>query len=142
MSFTIVDSCSGCGRCIAICEPRAITGATGGLHVIDPGGCVDCGACAIVCGDGAVRDEKGERFAVEGLCAEVPLKAIVRRDACTGCGDCVTSCLFMAIVRVLGAGCATHARVIDSRCTGCGVCQLECDKDAIELVDSKSDEPG
>ncbi|MEI8256747.1 MAG: 4Fe-4S binding protein, partial [Deltaproteobacteria bacterium] len=59
-----------------------------------------------------------------------------------GCGDCVTSCLFKAIVRVLGAGCATHARIIDSRCTGCGVCQLECDKDAIELVDAPTDEPG
>jgi heterodisulfide reductase subunit A len=62
------------------------------------------------------------------------LRAVVHVELCTGCGECVKSCPFGAIVRVLTEGATPFARVFESRCTGCAVCALECDKHAIELV--------
>ena len=140
MSFTIVDSCSGCGRCVAVCPTHAIVGRPDGQHRVDAAACVDCGACAIVCFDDSVRDERGERFAIQGLCGGAPKRAVVHREDCTGCGECVKSCPFGAILRVLIEGRTPFARVIDSRCTGCSICELECDKNAIEMVCVHPDE--
>lgn len=141
MSFTIEDSCSACGRCLTVCPTHAIVGGDDVRHEVDPSRCIDCGACAIVCSDDAVRDELGERFAIQGLCGSKPMRAIVHIESCTGCGDCVTSCTFNAILRVLVEGRMPHARVVESRCTGCAICALECDKGAIELVCALTDEP-
>lgn len=134
MTFSIAQSCSGCGRCVSICPERAITGETGKAHLIDSRLCIDCGACAIVCADEAILDEHGVPFAIQGLCLGTPLRAVVHEESCTGCGECVKTCPLGAIVRVIAQGRAAFARVLESRCTGCAVCQLECDKGAIEMV--------
>ena len=55
----ITDRCTGCGRCIAACEPRVLWLAARGweksaaLH--DAGGCTGCSKCAAVCPFNAIR---------------------------------------------------------------------------------------
>lgn len=58
-------------------------------------------------------------------------EAVIRRDDCTGCGECVTHCRFDAIKADGRSG----ARfVIDPvSCEGCGVCVRYCPEEAIDF---------
>jgi MinD superfamily P-loop ATPase len=54
---------------------------------------------------------------------------------CTGCGTCVSSCRFGAIVS-MGSGLS-----IDTyKCEGCGVCEYVCPEDAVSMVAKKAGE--
>ena len=59
------DRCSGCGRCIAACEPRLFAFEQLGwrkisvLQDMDP--CTGCGKCAIVCPITAITMHKKAR---------------------------------------------------------------------------------
>jgi len=46
--------CNHCGRCLEVCEPKAITYAEKGVH-IDRDKCTNCGACVPVCPSNAMR---------------------------------------------------------------------------------------
>jgi heterodisulfide reductase subunit A len=65
-----------------------------------------------------------------------PLVAIVEPDACTGCGDCLTTCPYDAVA--LGdAGMDGQARVAvisPTACKGCGGCVPVCPESAIDLL--------
>ncbi|MDA8296421.1 MAG: FAD-dependent oxidoreductase [Actinomycetota bacterium] len=60
-----------------------------------------------------------------------PEVAIVRAEACSGCGECVSACPFAAIALLDGA--SPRARVDASACKGCGACVPVCPEDAIDL---------
>jgi NADH:ubiquinone oxidoreductase subunit F (NADH-binding)/NAD-dependent dihydropyrimidine dehydrogenase PreA subunit/(2Fe-2S) ferredoxin len=49
--------CSGCGRCVEVCGPKAIRGERKQPHRIDPAVCTRCGACKSVCPTEAVASE-------------------------------------------------------------------------------------
>lgn len=61
-----------------------------------------------------------------------PMVAVVRADACTGCGECLASCPYDAIaLRDQDGG---PVAVIDTAgCKGCGGCAPTCSVDAIDL---------
>jgi MinD superfamily P-loop ATPase len=60
-------------------------------------------------------------------------EAVVRQQACTGCGSCLALCRFDAILQEGGgAGTATF-RVDPLACEGCGVCARFCPAGAIEM---------
>jgi heterodisulfide reductase subunit A len=62
-----------------------------------------------------------------------PLVAIVDAQACTACGDCLTSCPYDAISMTEGAD--RHAAVISpTGCKGCGGCVPICPENAIDLL--------
>jgi NADH:ubiquinone oxidoreductase subunit F (NADH-binding)/Pyruvate/2-oxoacid:ferredoxin oxidoreductase delta subunit len=43
------ETCTGCGKCLAICPEEAIEGEEDYIHVIDAGACTKCGLCYEVC---------------------------------------------------------------------------------------------
>jgi len=50
-----IDSlCNHCGRCLEVCEPKAISLAEKGIH-IDRDRCTNCGLCVPVCAANAMR---------------------------------------------------------------------------------------
>ncbi len=58
----------------------------------------------------------------------LPEVAEVAVEKCTGCGRCLSSCQYGAIV---GEG--DKVRVLESVCTGCGACLSTCPQEAITL---------
>ena len=55
-----IDRCTGCGRCVAACEPRVLSLETmpdwrksAVLHA--PDGCTGCSLCAVRCPFGAIE---------------------------------------------------------------------------------------
>jgi NADH:ubiquinone oxidoreductase subunit F (NADH-binding)/NADH:ubiquinone oxidoreductase subunit E/NAD-dependent dihydropyrimidine dehydrogenase PreA subunit len=49
ITYSINDSCTGCGACVKPCPVNAITGERKELHVIDEEKCIKCGICYEVC---------------------------------------------------------------------------------------------
>jgi len=43
------ETCTGCGKCLAVCPEGAIEGEEDYIHVIDQGACTKCGLCFDVC---------------------------------------------------------------------------------------------
>ncbi|NTV73968.1 MAG: 4Fe-4S dicluster domain-containing protein [Holophaga sp.] len=43
------ETCTGCGKCLAVCPEGAIEGEEDYIHVIDQGSCTRCGLCFDVC---------------------------------------------------------------------------------------------
>lgn len=60
-------------------------------------------------------------------------EAVIRQEACSGCGECLARCRFDAIR--LGEGAAGRATfVVDPlACEGCGVCVRCCPEEAVEF---------
>jgi len=58
-----------------------------------------------------------------------PLVAIVRPEACDGCGDCLGSCPYDAIEVAAGV-----AAISVTACKGCGGCVPVCPRNAIDLL--------
>jgi NADH-quinone oxidoreductase subunit F len=53
--YAAPDKCIGCHQCASVCEPHAIAGSEGMIHVVDPAVCSRCGACIAVCEAGAIK---------------------------------------------------------------------------------------
>ena len=51
--------CTGCGKCAAACEEKAIYGRPGYVYVLDQGFCTLCGKCQEICRDQAVIMTQG-----------------------------------------------------------------------------------
>lgn len=63
--------------------------------------------------------------------------AIVDRDACTGCGNCVAICPYVACALEPENG-AFKSRVDIMRCTGCGSCVAVCPNGSIQLPEQNA----
>ena len=61
-----------------------------------------------------------------------PLVAEVYADACTACGECLTTCPYDAIATTTIDG-RTVATISEATCKGCGGCVPVCPEDAIDL---------
>ena len=65
-----------------------------------------------------------------------PLVAVVHADACTGCGDCLSTCPYSAI-EISGDGNGSGPRLVtisQTACKGCGGCVPLCPENAIDLL--------
>jgi heterodisulfide reductase subunit A len=62
-----------------------------------------------------------------------PLVAVVYRDECTACGDCLTACPYDAI-SMAGEGDRQWAVISPTGCKGCGGCVPICPENAIDLL--------
>jgi electron transport complex protein RnfB len=83
-----------------------------------------CNCCTCCCG---VLRSVAE-FSIPTAIAISGFVAVVERDACAGCGDCLPRCQFGALslfedVCMVDAGC----------CVGCGLCTTICPTDALHL---------
>lgn len=63
MAVTIMKNCTGCGRCVAICQHKAISLTTEQLNgfgkkmaIIDKKYCALCFACLMACPHKAISD--------------------------------------------------------------------------------------
>jgi len=65
-----------------------------------------------------------------------PTTAIVTRERCVGCGDCIPVCPYTAISRVDGPlkGIFAKAEINAALCKGCGTCVATCPSGAIEAL--------
>jgi ferredoxin len=50
------DLCTGCGVCVDVCPPAAIT-MEDDIAVVDPNSCIDCQACVPECAFDAITME-------------------------------------------------------------------------------------
>lgn len=44
-----LDTCIGCGACVASCPVEALSMNEDGKAVVDEATCIDCGACLATC---------------------------------------------------------------------------------------------
>ncbi|MBC5648949.1 pyridoxamine 5'-phosphate oxidase family protein [Christensenella tenuis] len=54
LSYHIIDACTGCGSCLAVCPQSCISSASVPYRIAAEH-CLHCGACRKVCPSGAVR---------------------------------------------------------------------------------------
>ena len=50
----LVSKCTGCGKCLKVCDDKAIAGKARFVHVINQRTCSQCNRCLEVCPEGAV----------------------------------------------------------------------------------------
>jgi len=65
-----------------------------------------------------------------------PLKAVVDKNLCSGCGICLLICPFFAIEMQPEKGKGNErcrAEVVETICQGCGLCSSACPSGAIEM---------
>ena len=59
------DRCTGCGRCVAACDPRVLSLETVAWRkravLDDAASCTGCSLCAVRCPFGAIRMKRPER---------------------------------------------------------------------------------
>jgi Pyruvate/2-oxoacid:ferredoxin oxidoreductase delta subunit/predicted transcriptional regulator len=88
-------------------------------------GQVICNCCSDCCVNWAsIRAGTGK------LVAPSRFRAVVDKDECNGCEECVPRCFFEAIGAANGG---SLVAVNAEKCMGCGVCQVVCPLDAIHL---------
>ena len=135
MSYRIVDGCTGCSRCAALCPVRAISGTIKQPFLINEKRCVECGVCARSCAKSVIVDRHGQ---VPPL---VPRKLwpvpIINSELCSACGICVDACGMNAldISRPQYSG-DYHVYAIlreVKKCVGCSLCVDECPLNAIKM---------
>jgi formate hydrogenlyase subunit 6/NADH:ubiquinone oxidoreductase subunit I len=87
------DKCVGCGACVAVCPPKAITIVDKGntrVLTIDHGLCIFCGTCQDVCPwEGVALTETFEMATLDKTqsCNEIEHELIF----CEGCGHIITT---------------------------------------------------
>jgi len=135
MSYRIVDGCTGCSRCAALCPILAITGTIKQQYLINERRCVECGVCGRSCTKSAIVDQQGH------VALLIPRKLwpipIVNTSLCSACGICVDTCGMKAldISKPQYRG-DFHAFAFLSeakKCVGCAICAEECPLNAIRM---------
>jgi NADH-quinone oxidoreductase subunit F len=57
--IVLPDKCTGCGKCLDVCDDDAIEGRKGYIHMIKDDDCVMCGKCSEVCEAKAITSISG-----------------------------------------------------------------------------------
>lgn len=135
MSYKIIESCTGCTACAALCPVFAISGERGKMHEINEKRCVNCGVCGRACPKASILDENG------AVCRSVKRsewkKPAVDAAKCSACSMCVTACTKDALAISLPAfkgDLAVYAVLASpQKCVGCAICEGECPLGAIRM---------
>jgi len=128
MSYTILDTCTGCGACVRICPTQAVTGEKKKLHTISGDLCIECGACGRICPSSAVKDPSGN------LCIMIKRsrwnRPVFNSDLCMSCAMCIDACpvhcLALSDAKGLKDPHGYPYLKEGNRCIGCGICEAEC----------------
>jgi formate hydrogenlyase subunit 6/NADH:ubiquinone oxidoreductase subunit I len=137
MSYTIIESCTGCTACTRKCPVNAISGERKQLHHINPDLCIECGACGKVCAYQAILNEEGQL--TERVKPEQWLKPVWNYQACVECRICVLACPTGSInlVRYNGKldGLKPSYPFLQQTktCIGCCFCEESCPTAAITM---------
>ncbi|MBN2284010.1 MAG: 4Fe-4S binding protein [Deltaproteobacteria bacterium] len=136
MSYSITDSCNGCGACARLCPVDAIHGEKKEKHRIDKLLCIECGACGRVCPEGAILDAAGNPCTM--IKRSQWEKPRFDRKICTSCNICIDAC---------PVGCLDLSEPDDRKdphgypcmkvekaCIGCGFCAAECPVGAVTMA--------
>ncbi|MGB9853303.1 MAG: 4Fe-4S binding protein [Candidatus Bathyarchaeales archaeon] len=65
-----------------------------------------------------------------------PLKAVVNKDLCSGCGLCKSVCPYIAIeikTEKINGSEKSRAEIVEEMCQGCGTCAIACPSGAIRV---------
>ena len=125
--------CSGCGRCIQVCESDAITAVNGMVGAVSREKCRGCGKCCEACPTGA-RKMMGKICSVEDIMRIIQRDAIFYRTSGGGVtfsgGEPFAQPEFL---RQLVVSC--HRLGIDTAAETCGHFSWENGKDIVALLD-------
>ncbi|WP_146076412.1 ferredoxin-type protein NapF [Rhizobium grahamii] len=128
VSYSSLDHCTGCNRCVKRC-PTSIIRLVAGVPSVDlsVGECTFCRACLDVCPQ-PVFDATRFRF---DHVAEVSGSCLATRGiACQSCGE---TCPEHAIRFKPRIGGPFQPVIEAATCTGCGACLQVCPVDAISM---------
>lgn len=127
------ERCSGCGRCVQVCETGAITLGDGNANGFERARCCGCGKCCDVCPTGA-RKKIGSTVTAEAVLKVIKKDAIFYRESRGGVtfsgGEPFAQLNFL---RQLVAGCSRIG--IDTAVETSGYFDWEQVKDIFELLD-------
>jgi len=71
---------------------------------------------------------------IEQILQKSRFRAVVTKDLCNGCQDCVDRCFFKAIeMEQTTPSKKLKARIDESKCYGCGLCAIVCQPEAITM---------
>jgi formate hydrogenlyase subunit 6/NADH:ubiquinone oxidoreductase subunit I len=138
MSYTILETCSGCTACVRLCPVGAIRGEPKHIHQIDTTLCIACGACGRICPSQAVLDETGQL--AQRLKRSEWLMPVWIYRVCIACRICVAACPTGAIGRADDPAEAAGVQLAypflknPKACIGCSFCQESCPTAAILMT--------
>jgi ferredoxin len=111
-------------------EDRAMLNVT--LNRIEPGEFCTC--CPCCCGILYPYFNYADPSAKAATLSPSRFRAVIDREACSGCQTCVERCHFDAIeMQKKSNSKKLAAKVINEKCMGCGLCVIKCPQNAITL---------
>ncbi|MCC8117200.1 MAG: RnfABCDGE type electron transport complex subunit B [Bacteroidales bacterium] len=130
--YACLNSCLGCGDCVAACRFNAISIPEGStIPVVNADNCTGCGLCVKACPRNLIelRPVGKLQRRVWVACSNCQKGGIARKQctvACIGCGICVKTCPFEAITITNNL-----AYIDPAKCKTCGKCIPVCPMGAI-----------
>lgn len=122
--------CLGFGDCQRACQYGAIS-VVNGKATVDKSKCTACTACATACPKSIIEMMPRDKVYAKVVCSNKDKGAVARKVcevACIGCGKCVKSCEYGAIVLENNL-----ARIDTEKCVACGACVENCPAKCITL---------
>ena len=93
-----------------------------------------CTCCSCCCGVLYPYLNYGDTFTKEATLAPSRFRALINREACSGCQTCVERCHFDAIeMQKMPNSKKLKAKITNEKCMGCGLCVIKCPQKAISL---------
>lgn len=112
-------------------EDAGLVHTMGNFRETNPGMDFICSCCT--CGCTFLRGLA--ELGIENSVAKTNFMAVVKEEACDGCGTCIDRCQFKAIAMKDDV-----LYVNNKRCAGCGLCVITCPSEALSLERRPEDE--